>query len=185
MPREKTVTLPQRSRGNQIIQDYERIYRQTLPGEPPAFSIAHAQWAALMFYHACRFIAHRDIDADEMTESLELPHDIESPEAHYSVDVIFHFLPDLIRIAKSISSDDPLHLHLLEWARLWPLSSVGVADVGEVNPRWILEDRSLSLLYVDRILARGDASRLNDARTSEIVREALGDYPQLAGSLLE
>jgi hypothetical protein len=48
----------------------------------------------------------------------------------------------------------------------------------------ILENSSLRTLYIDRIFARKDLSRLSDPRVRELVTAAIGLHEQLAPELL-
>ncbi|MBM4077860.1 MAG: hypothetical protein FJ267_19700 [Planctomycetes bacterium] len=97
----------------------------------------------------------------------------------YSVDLVFRFLPDLVRIVKGMNSSDPLLERLKEWGRQWPLSSVSIPDllVTEIEP--ILADRCLSQLYADRIIESGSTDRLNDPRVREMIRGQFGAYLEM------
>jgi hypothetical protein len=53
-----------------------------------------------------------------------------------------------------------------------------LTEVGDVSP--FIEHPSLRRLYADRIIERGDLTRLNDVSAAEAVREALGGYPEIA-----
>ena len=69
-------------------------------------------------------------------------------------------LPDLVRLARGVSAEDPLVTELIQLAGRWPLSAVGItgAAVGEVDA--IATDPCSLRLYVDRIIARHDFQRL-------------------------
>jgi hypothetical protein len=99
---------------------------------------------------------------------------------HYSVDLTFRYLPDLVRIARTAASDDPLVGALRTWCRRWPLSSVGVAQLGEIELGPIAKSAGLMQMYVDRIIAREDLDRLAGGPAREAVRGTLGMYPELA-----
>ena len=86
-------------------------------------------------------------------------------------------------LARGISEDDPLVVELLKLCRDWPLSSVGARGVGEVDASAILAEPCLRRLYADRVVERGDASRLQDPRVAEAVREGVGGFPALAPAL--
>ena len=106
-----------------------------------------------------------------------------SPAVQYSVDVMMRFLPDLIRHASAVPREDPLMATLYGWAADWPLSSVGVpldrpVDAAAVES--IVSDRALLTLYVDRIVARKDLSRLSHPSVVEAVRAAIGIHADLA-----
>ena len=103
----------------------------------------------------------------------ERPPTDNGPAVQYSVDVMMRFLPDLIRHASAVPREDPLMVTLYGWAADWPLSSVGVpldrpVDAAAVES--IVSDRALLTLYVDRIVARKDLSRLSHPSVVEAIR---------------
>lgn len=163
-----------------VLLSAERIFAGNLAGKEPAFSIESARWAALLFYRACQFVVCRDAEAKTIKAALEEkcpePH---SPRTEYSVDIVFRFLPDVISMTRAVASADPLLQALLKLAREWPLSSVGVAEVGPVKVSAFIEHPVLLQLYADRIVASADTTRLGDQRVDSTVRQALGAYPEL------
>jgi hypothetical protein len=175
-----------------VLIEFEQRFRLEMPGEPPAFSMSAALWGAEMTYLACQCLAFREIDEAELSSRLSrsftAPRDA---SVHYSVDLTFRMLPDLYHRAQSASRNDPLVHRLREWADAWPVSSVGIPQsTGEnvvVEPKQIetiLENSSLRTLYIDRIFARKDLSRLSDPRVRELVTAAIGLHEQLAPELL-
>jgi len=163
-----------------ILISAEKVAAMNLAGTTPSFSLSAARWAARVFYRACQFLVCRDIDA-ATTERLlhEKCPDAHSPETDYSADLVFHYLPDIIGMAKAIASGDPLLQQLLTLAREWPLSTVGVSEVGPVDVRAFIGHSGLRHLYADRIIARRDISRLGEPAVDMAVREALGAFPEL------
>jgi hypothetical protein len=126
----------------------------------------------------------RDAGADAVAKLAESElENCDRAEVHYSVDLTFRYLPDLVRIAKSIASEDPLIELLMKRCRQWPLSSVGVKGTGEVPLGSIAESPGLMQIYVDRILARDDTERLANELVRQRVQQALGLYPALAPKL--
>ena len=122
-----------------------------------------------------------ELGEDEITKRLTRPcPERPSRVVCYSVDLTFRFLPDLARIARAASEDDPLVKHLLQWASDWPLSSVGIKGIEHIDVEPFIHDRCLRTMYVDRIVAQTDTSRLKDERTVEALREAIGGFPELA-----
>ena len=194
-----------------VLIEFEQRYRLEMPGETVAFStvafstaafstvafstvafsMPAALWGAEMMYAACQCLAFREIDEAELTRRLSRPFSGRpDASAHYSVDLTFRMLPDLYHRARSASRNDPLVARLQEWAEDWPLSSVGMPEATRenlpANPKRIdaiLEDPSLSALYVDRIMARDDRSRLGDPRVRELVLGAIGLHEELAPDL--
>ena len=164
-----------------VLRDWEAANRAEFPGAPPAVSWAVVQWALAQFYRACQFAVYRDVPASTVTTTLSAACPAAPrPSQHYSVDLIFRFLPDLLRLAKSTSEGDPLCDCLRCWASEWPLSSVGMAGVNQADISPVYEDAGLLRLYVDRVIARRNASRLNDPRVRSAVRAALGHFDELA-----
>ena len=158
--------------------------RPELAFEPPALSAAAAAWALEVLYRACQALVFREVDAAQVRRVLARPCPAPpSPAVCYSADLALRYLPDVLALARGIAPDDPLVGGLTTLARAWPLSSVGVPELGEVDPWTFLGDRSLRQLYVDRIIERGDAARLAHPEVRAAVRESLGAYPELAPKL--
>ncbi len=167
--------------GDELLARFEREYRLDLPAPLPEFQAAAGGWAACKFYRACQFVVFRDESAQRLDQELSGAYGARlTPAVHYSVDLVFRYLPDLKRFAASASESDPLLQHLVRWARQWPLSSVGMPELDDIAIDGFADDRSLLQLYADRIIATGDASRLSDPRVREAVRASLGMYPHLA-----
>ena len=82
---------------------------------------------------------------------------------------------------------DPLVNHLLALAAAWPLSSVGAAGVSceAKDVEAFIGHPTLRQLYLDRIAASGDVSRLGVAAVRRGMRSAIGNYPQLAPPMAE
>lgn len=170
-----------------VIVAFEAEYRLSLPGEPPTLRVEAAEWAADQFYFASQFTVFRNAGPDAIAERLEVEPSagIDLGQADraavaYSVDLVFRFLTNLMDFAKSASMDDPLVSHLLEWAKRWPLSSVGIADVGDVAIDEFAQSPSLMQLYADRIIATKHAARLANPAAREIVAASLGLHAQLS-----
>lgn len=163
------------------LVDHERTYRLSLAGSPPSPTESAVRWAAGAFYRASQFLVYRDLNEDALRRDLSAACPERANAAVcYSVDLVFRFLPELIRLARAASENDPLTQQLMTWAREWPLSSVGVKDVPDVRVDAFIDDPSLRTLYMDRIIATGDVSRLEDGRVREVARRALGAFPELA-----
>lgn len=163
-----------------ILISAEKVAAMNLAATAPSFSLSTARWAALVFYRACQFVVCRDIDA-VTTERLlqERCPDAHSPETDYSADLVFQYLPDVIGMTRAIASGDPLLQQLLTLAREWPLSTVGVSGLGQVNVQAFIGHAGLRQLYADRIISHRDISRLGDQAVDWAAREALGAFPEL------
>lgn len=171
----------------QRVVDLEAEYRQHLPGIPPVVDVSSIEWSVTAFYRAAQLAVFRHLGPEEVTKLARMG-DFNGPASAstvFSVDLVFRFLPDLGRIVHSINPDDPLQTLLCDWGRLWPLSSVGMPGLGQMDIEPILSDVCLSTLYADRILAFGDTGRLNDSRMVDIVKGFLGAYPELNPTVSE
>lgn len=164
----------------EVLADYEVIRRQGFPGAAPPFSTQAAVWAAKSFYRACQAATFRDIPAELLPQFLcEQCPKTESSSLHYSVDLVFQYLPDLTKLAGYVMSADPLLDHLRMWANQWPLSSVGMQEVTPVSLQGIVEHSSLLQYYVDRIIARRDKTRITDPLVQQVLRTRVSVYKEL------
>jgi len=169
---------------DQAVAELDCAARADAPREPPPLAAPAAAWALTVVYRACQALVFREIDAEAVRRTLVVPcPSPPSPAVHYSTDLSLRYLTDLLALARGIAPDDPLVAGLAALARAWPLSSVGVAGAGDVDPSPLLDHPSLRQLYVDRIIERGDASRLAHPAVRDAAREALGAYPSLAPKL--
>lgn len=167
----------------QTLESFEIDYRRELAHAPPGLSRPAMLWGARCVRRAASLLSYREIDADRMRSNLAEPCP-EPPTASvvYSVDLCLRFLPDLMRLARAASPDDPLVAILKLWGEQWPLSSVGMAVTVSGPLDWLSEP-CLRQLYVDRIVAEQDESRLADEATRQAVRQTLGRHHQLAPKL--
>ena len=167
-----------------VLKEFERSYRADLPGNPPSVSDKALIWGAVTTFHTSSFLAHRDASEEVIRLALSVPcPEVTSPSVCYSVDLTFRFLPDLVRLARAVSSNDPFVSILASLARQWPLSSVGIADVGAVDVRSIVDDDCLLQIYTDRIIAAKDHSRLDEPRVRDKIRASIGLHSELAPQL--
>lgn len=165
----------------QVLEQCDRAYRLDLPEGVPSYNKAAAIWAATQFYRACQLAMFRDADEAEIKKLSKTNLDgWDRTDVHYSVDLMFRFLPDLMRIVQSAAAGDPLIALLMNWGRCWPLSSVGIKGIGAVKLGPIANSPSLLLMYVDRILAREDMERMTNEPVRRSVQQALGMYSALA-----
>ena len=172
------------------LLEIERLVRPTLAWEPPELSLPVARWAARMMYAISQTLVFRDIDGEALERRFarRCP-GAPSPSRCYSVDLMFQYLPDVFSIARRLAPGDPLVDRIRQTAREWPLSSVGTPEIGAVSTDAFWDSRSLRQLYIDRILARNDRSRLSSEVVRGEVRASLGLYrdlcPEIAAALDE
>lgn len=172
-----------------VLIEYEAVSRQDLPGTPPGLSLPALRWSLARFHSACRFLVYRDFAAEDVEQEfamicpeLESPTD---PAVHYTVDLLFRYLPDLVRLARAAAANDPLVIQLGRLANHWPLSTVGMEGVVPTSISGFADDPALLALYADRIIAREDVGRMGDPRVDAAVRQALGAFPELAPALAQ
>jgi hypothetical protein len=181
VPRPAEIPDKELREADRVLSAFGRDYRQELPGSPPPVHLPAARWAAVMLHRACQFVAFRDTGEQMIAETMAAAcPGGDPPSVHYSVDLTLRYLPDLARLARSASPRDPLLAHLARLAVQWPLSSVGMAGIGPVQIDPWASDPCLLGLYVDRVIARRDTSRLSDRRVREAVQRAVGLFPDLS-----
>lgn len=163
------------------VAELDRLARVQLADGAPAVHLPTARWALLMVYRACQALVYRDIDANAVRDVFSHACPVRpSPEVCYSVDLSLRYLPDLLRLARGIAQQDPLVEGLNALAAAWPLSSVGVAGLPELDEKPFIGHPGLLRLYADRIIERKDASRLKHPLVRDAVREALGAFDELS-----
>lgn len=164
-----------------VLVEFESFYRKSLAGTPPRMSTAALQWGLLTAYRVSSCLVYRDASEEQIRDLLlaRCPQPA-SPEVCYSVDLTLRFLPDFVRLAKAASPHDPFVETLKTLARDWPLSSVGIVDLGDCDPSMFISNRSLRMLYVDRIIATKDRSRLNHHLVLDALKAAIGIHSELA-----
>ena len=168
----------------QAVAELDQAARAELAGEPPALSVAAAAWALKLTYRAAQALVFREIAAAAVQQALAQPcPQPRSPSVEFSADLSLRYLSDLLSLARGVAPDDPLVTGLARLAREWPLSSVGAAGLAEVDPPRFMDHPGLRQLYVDRIIERGDAARLEHPDVHAAVRESVGAYPELAPKL--
>jgi hypothetical protein len=169
----------------EVLKEFESVWRLDVPGPAPQFDVAAAMWAATMLYRAAQCAVFRDIPEATLRQGLSLKCPATSDEAarHYSVDLSFRFLPDLMTLARRTSPEDPLLQELQSLANQWPLSSVGMKGIEPASVDAIAGHVGLLQLYVDRIVAREDFARLSDQRVRTAARQTAGAYAELSPTL--
>jgi len=159
----------------------EAEYREQLPSVPPALDLSSAVWATQQFYRAAQLMVYRELGEEFILTGLETePTDASRfgdaanataiASIHYSVDLLFRFLPDLERLTKAASPTDPLLKQIDAWAARWPLSSARMKRPAEIQEKLepILRDRCLRIMYIERVLDSGPASADESDRWNKI-----------------
>ena len=168
----------------EAVRELDGAARLELAFEPPALDPAAGAWALMRLYRACQALVFREIDASAVSHALGAPCPLPpSPAVCYSADLSLRYLPDVLSLARGIAPEDPLVAGLTVLAKAWPLSSVGVGGLDAADPAAFIDHAGLRQLYVDRIMERGDVSRLRHPIVRAAVQEALGAYPDLSPRL--
>src|SRR5262249_2141784 len=136
-----------------LLRDLHKRAQAELSSEPPDFSPVAALWAAELLYQVCQFTVCRelgeDLIANAFANACPEPH---NPASDWSVDLTLRHLPALFRLARHLSSGDPLVQAMGQLAAEWPLSSVGIAELSALNLDCFITHPSLARLYADRIV---------------------------------
>ena len=184
VPSPAPAERPEREAVTDIIEMMDFAARTELAFVAPRLVLEVAIWAAERLYHACQFLVYREADADQVRAGCAVSCPAAAaPDVCYSADLIFRYLPDVFALARGIAREDPLIDELRSLARSWPLSSVGVSDLGILDVSAFIEHPGLRRLYADRILERNDPSCLGNAAVAAVVREAIGAFPELAPAI--
>jgi len=174
------IAAPDESALTELAELNQRAQSE-LAGEPPGFSSETALWAANLLYQICQFVVCRDIGEGQIAAAFANEcSTARGPDTDWSADLLFRHLPGLIRLAQQLSNGDPLVQELKKVATAWPLSSVGVPELVELNLDTFIAHPALARLYADRIVAAADTSRLGDPRVDDLLRADLGIHRELA-----
>ena len=147
------------------IETAEQEYRQQLPNHPPELDCVLAIWAVKQFIRASQLLVHRELGEQFIASGLEsepvdellsstISNASEQATVHYTVDLMFRFLPDLERLTRAASLSDPLLEQISKWANRWPLSSARMSGL-QIEPNRlepILQNRCLRIMYIERTL---------------------------------
>lgn len=163
--------------------------RRDAPGRLPVVDLDAAKWAFCQLHAASRLSVDRSIRESELGRELSeasiligevrvrpTPPSGPGPGVAYSVDLAFRYLPDLHRLVERRLRDDPLLREIRHLTREWPLSSIGVPDVEVPRERLdtLRRDPALRRVYIDRVIDRRDATRLDVAWVRDGVLAAFG-----------
>lgn len=156
-----------------ILAAADQLARLHAPKSPPPFELNAAVWAARVMQFAC----HRLVDKVEVDTSL--PDELvrgepagRDPADHWSVDLVFRSWWDLVRRSFAANEQDTLNDTLLQVATRWPLAAVGTSAVCLSDRLDIVcSNRCLRLIYVDRVVARGDKAKAEDLKIANLISQ--------------
>jgi hypothetical protein len=167
-----------------LLQNLDGLARDELALDLPAFSPNAALWAARLFHQLCRFLVCRDIPEEQIKTacSAACP-EPRGPETDWSVDLTMRHLPNQFRFARLLSDADPLVAEMKKIAAEWPLSSVGIEGLENLQISSFAGHPGLRRLYGDRVIAAADRSRLGDPRLDDLLRADLVAHHNLAPAI--
>jgi hypothetical protein len=167
-----------------LLQAVDEGARTEAGIEAPAFSESAALWGAQMLYQLCQFIVCRNIGEPYIEAACAIPCPApRGPETDWSVDLMFRHLPKVFQLARHLSNGDPLLQHLKRFGREWPLSSVGMPDLNDLQLDSFIGHPGLARIYADRIVDLNDTARLGDPRVEVLLRADLGIHHHLSAGL--
>jgi hypothetical protein len=180
---------PPRGDAEQRLREIDDAVRIDAPAGLPPLDLATALWAAERLHAVCALAAAGDRGATAVPQQLTVscPGSRAVPATHFAVDLTFRHLGDLLQQAGGRTQGDPHVVVLLELARAWPLSSVGIHDLAVVDAAavaTIAADEGLRRFYADRILRRGDRFRGSDPTIVQAIAVARGEHREFARSVL-
>lgn len=165
----------------QQLIELEEISRLDFPGHPPEFDPEIGLEGLLQLYQLARLF----LDSSFAPLNREMRANPLQLRDLYSMDVVLRFLPQLIRLANAAEMPADVQQPLLEVARSWPLSSVGIGslDIDSQVVDVILGCRALRLEYLDRILATEQTERLNYEPVLDALRAEVSCPQMLPGKI--
>lgn len=171
-----------RRKTDRLLATWHQATVLDLPGPPLSYHPRAAMWGAMMSFRAACFICFRDIAAGTISQLLPdhpLP-DEATPEAIFSADLCLRHWPELFRIARARSEDDPLVNAMHRIGRQVPLSALGMQiAVDPVHP--LFRHQGLAQLFAERALERADHACLAIPEIATIIRSKTGAYTHTLG----
>jgi len=169
-----------------VLHYLDNSARNELALSAPPFCPSAALWGARLIYPLCQFTVFRDIGVEQIQAvcGVACP-EVRSPAVDWSVDLTLRHLPQVVELARHLSHADPLLGEMKEIAAAWPLSSVGITGLRDLQLDPFISHPALRRLYADRIFAAGDVSRLGDPRVDDLLRADLGVHRNLAPAIAE
>lgn len=162
------------------LRAWDRQERDRLGHPLPSLREEDALAALVVLYRACQLLVYRDLPEEAVAEAFaEAPPPSTEPEAVWSVDLSYRYLPDLARLAVGLSPGDPLVAAIREQAARWPFSSVGMEAGAAGGIDSVLVHPGLRRIFLDRVVAAGDRGRAGRPEVAFLLREEAGAYAEL------
>lgn len=161
-----------------VLVNSEQIWR-TDHSAPPPFDVQAAVWAAEILFRAAQFQVFRDVDAEFIHAAFATPEPDGSASSHYSVDLCFRYLGDVLHQAKRASAGDPLNDEIVRLLQRWPLSAVGMKGFDPPVRGDAFKHDGLWRMFIDRIVACSDQQLMTDPSVQKSIAAAIGPFPEL------
>ena len=145
-------------------------------GPPIAFERRVAMEASRLFMQAAIALVDHSETPEVLSSRLRMSRVPHTAADHLSADIVFRYLPHLLRRARASRPDDPLVVMLTQVLRQWPLSGV-LADIDEApstKPEFP-DHHGLLMLYSERWILRQDEAWKGGGATGEYIEWALED----------
>jgi len=152
-------------------------YRLDVAGATLDFDSELALAAGEFLWQSCWCLVRRDLEPNRIEKFLQFPQSPKSPAQHLSVDLLFHYLPQVHRRSRALSPEDILTRRLEEVLCRWPfsgvLSDIAAAPLGDLD---FSGHSGLQLLYAERFRRHPRPEWQPQGRTSECLELVLQEY---------
>lgn len=174
------IQTDDRNAAEKLLLQSEAIWRLDQPMGLPEFNVSAGMWSAELLFRSAQFQVFRDVNPEAIQSAFKLAGpDVESPSSHYSVDLCFRYLGDVLRMSNLASSDDPLNDEISQLLSHWPLSAIGVKGVEPPVRGAAFKHQGLWRMFIDRVIAKGDARLMADPQIQQSIEVAVGAFPEL------
>ncbi len=148
--------------------------RRNVAGPAIPFDAAVACEAGELIWLACWALVSRGDRVEDLEPRLTMRRPPSRASDHASADLLFRYLPQILRRARAIDPSDPLVAMLGRVLRQWPLSGV-LADLeeGPATPPDLGGHTGLMLLYAERFAGRPRPAWQPGGRAREVVELVL------------
>lgn len=155
-----------------LNQEYDKE-SLNFPDNNLSFDPVAAIWASQLFYHASQLVLYREQDIGILCQLVRPYYQIATPNAIVSADLILRFVPQLINELCLIDYTDPIISVLEDILQDWHYSAIGYSFGEDLKLDYttILENRSLLLLYLDRVVERNAVTQpdqIKEAMLAEV-----------------
>lgn len=180
VPAPQEIQADDRNAAEKLLLQSEATWRLDQPIGLPEFNVSAGMWSAELVFRAAQFQVFRDVNPEDIQTAFKLAGpDGDSPSSHYSVDLCFKYLPDILRMSSLASSEDPLNDEMSQLLSHWPLSAIGVKSVEPPVRGDAFKHQGLWRMFVDRVIAKGDERLMAEPQIQQSIEVAVGAFPDL------